>query len=135
MFKPDNNIKNRAIEYLDQIKHLNTLTLKVVKQILGSYDENNKPIIIIHGDHGLSVQPLSEINAWRTNNLKSMDRAMLSILYTAYVPKSLGILPLPDGLVDLYRWLINSLFQEKMDYLPSKQIMRIDNCFIPNINI
>lgn len=135
MFKPDNNIKNRAIEYLDQIKYLNTLVLKAVKQILDLYDENNKPIIIIHGDHGLSVQPLSEINAWRENNLTPMDRALLSILYTAYWPKSLGILPPPEGLVNLYRWLINNLFQEKMDYLPSKQIMRIDNCFIPNINI
>lgn len=135
MFRPDNNIKNRASEYLNQIKNLNALTLKVVKQILDSYDENNKPIIIIHGDHGLSVQPLSEINAWRANNLKPMDRAMLSILYAVYLPKSLEILPPPDGLVNLYRWLINSLFQEKMDYLPSNQIMRIDSCFIHNINI
>ena len=72
---------------------------------------------------------------WALGDITDQDRAILSILYSVYLPKHLHAAPPPPGLVNLYRWLINSLFKQTLEYLPSKQIMRIDNRFIDNIDI
>lgn len=135
MFKADNDVKKRISWYVNQIKYINALTLRTIKQILNSYEEKNRPIIILHGDHGLSVSATHNIDKWKVGDITDQDKAILSILQTVYLPKYLNIVPPPPGLVNLYRWLINSLFGQNLEYLPSKQIMRIDNRFIPDIDI
>lgn len=62
MLKPDNDVNKKTSWYINQIKYINALVLKTVKQILDSYEEKNKPIIILHGDHGLSIRATNDIN-------------------------------------------------------------------------
>ena len=76
IFKPDNDVKKRTFKYINQIKYINMLTLKTIKQI-----------IILHGDHGLSISSTHDIKKWKLGDITDQDRAILSILYSVYLPK------------------------------------------------
>lgn len=130
MFIKQDDLAKRTNKMLIQIRTLNSLILKSITSVLNSYNEDNKPIIILHGDHGMSLQQTINLKAWEFNKINDMDKAIFGILYAVYLPENLkNTAPIPNGLVNLYRWLNNLLFHSNYNYLDSKQIMRIDNKF------
>ncbi len=107
-------------DLITQYKHIDSLALYAIREILNQYDEEHKPIIILHGDHGLDT-----INLWNftPKDFCEEHKINFSNLYAIYLPKQYRqALPPPPGLVNTFRWLFNTLFNTQYPYLESRQI-------------
>ena len=91
--------------YIDQLIYVNKQIQKLVSKII---DVNPKSVIIIQSDHG----------PWITAPTKEeVFKARSQILYAYYAPYSLQI-PNKTSSVNTFRYLLNSLFNCKLDTLP-----------------
>ena len=116
-----------------QVRHTDALTLMAIREILAAYDEDHAPIILLHGDHGDFSLPELPAPQWPTNATEK-EKAIFSNLYAIYLPKRYrSALPTPPGLVNTFRWLFNTLFNEQNPFLDSTQIAYDYNsqAFIP----
>lgn len=107
-------------DLITQYKHIDSLILYAIQEILNQYDEEHKPIILLHGDHGLDT-----ISIWSftPKDFCEKHKINFSNLYAIYLPKQYRqALPPPPGLVNTFRWLFNTLFNTQYPYLESRQI-------------
>ena len=84
--------------YVNQIKALNKLVLNMINDILSQYDDNNQPIIILHGDHG------------RTLSVNDDHMHNFSNLFAIYVPNDWRNEAKSLQFVNLYRFIFSKLF-------------------------
>lgn len=114
------NLNSIRTNLITQYKHIDSLALYAIREILNQYDEDHKPIIILHGDHGLDIIPFDIT----PQALEEKHKLNFSNLYAIYLPKQYRqALPPPPGLANTFRWLFNTLFNTQYPYLESKQMV------------
>jgi hypothetical protein len=106
--------------YVNQVRAISRRTLDAVQKILAQYPKDRQPVIIIHGDHGKSsaVPVFSEWEkAIESRTFTAEQRAAFGNLLALYVPEHMREEARHLSLVNVYRFLFNHLFGEKLPYL------------------
>jgi len=100
-----------------QVKGIDNLILPCLKNIIQSYNENEmKPIIILHSDHGLYSKNVDHTE-------ESIDNAYGNLL-AIYIPEEWHEDANRLEFINLYRFIFNHLLGKDYKYLKHKQIYR-----------
>ena len=108
-------------KYLSTLKTIDRKILKLVQAVLSQYEENEKPIIILHSDHGTCLTVISPLvfdsRKLLPQQLNAEQEQLYGNLLAIYCPNSWQPEKVPLSLVNLYRFVFNNLFNEKYEYL------------------
>jgi hypothetical protein len=119
--KDDEQLQLLKQKYINTLQCIDRKILKVIRTILSQYKENEKPIIILHSDHGTCLTTISPLLFDSRKLLPQQLNAEQEQLYgnflTIYCPSSWRPEEVPLSLVNLYRFVFNNLFNEKYGYL------------------
>ena len=107
-------------EYINQIKFVNNEIIKSVKKIIATSDI--PPIIIIQGDHGTaSSERFEDELKWEKVPSKELLIERFGILNAMYFPEKYKIKFPPNHTpVNTFRIILNKLFNDTLQILPSK---------------
>ena len=115
------HLKSLKQKYLSTLKIIDRKILKLVQAVLSQYEENEKPIIILHSDHGTCLTTISplvfDFRKLLPQQLNAEQEQLYGNLLTIYCPNSWQPEKVPLSLVNLYRFVFNNLFNEKYEYL------------------
>lgn len=112
--------------YTNNVKKVTQLTIDAINNILSQYDKDNKPIIILHGDHGYVsyMDPLSEIEmAVKNNSLTPNMHGHLGNLFAIYMPDAWRKDSKDLTFNNLYRFVFNHLFNTNYEYLSPRHFI------------
>ena len=108
-------------KYLSTLKIIDKKILELIQAILSQYEENEKPIIVLHSDHGTCLTTISPLlfDAHKVlpSQLNAEQEQLYGNLLSIYCPSYWQPEKVPLSLVNLYRFVFNNLFNEKYEYL------------------
>ena len=85
------------------------------------YKENERPIIVLHSDHGTCLTTISPLlfdsRKLLPQQLDAEQEQLYGNLLTIYCPSSWGPEKVPLSLVNLYRFVFNHLLGKNYEYL------------------
>ena len=119
--KDDEELNSLKQKYINTLQCIDRKILKVIQTILSQYEESEKPIIILHSDHGTCLTTISPLlfDSRRLSHkqLNVEQEQLYGNLLSIYCPNSWHPEQAPLSLVNLYRFVFNNLFNEKYGYL------------------
>lgn len=108
-------------KYLNTLKCIDSKILEVIDRILIQYPENNKPIIVLHSDHGTCLTTISPLlfdsHKLLPQQLNAEQEQLYGNLLAIYCPQGWSVNTVPLSLVNLYRFIFNNLFDSNYKYL------------------
>ena len=119
--KDDEHLSLLKQKYLSTVKVIDKKVLKLIRTILSQYEEKEKPVIILHSDHGTCLTTISPLlfdsRKILPCQLNAEQEQLYGNLLSIYCPSSWQAEKTPLFLVNLYRFVFNNLFNEKYEYL------------------
>ncbi len=119
----DDNVENRyrqKKEYIGQVQFMNHKMIEMIGSIIK--DSEQPPVIILQGDHGsASSERVENENEWAKYPSKELLIERFGILNALYIPEKYKIeIPAKHTPVNTFRFILNRLFNDSMEILPSK---------------
>ena len=119
--KDDSNLLDPIYHKIacENIHGIDTDIIKTIKDILSQYnDEKIKPIIILHSDHSILYR------AFKFNSPYITDDTIYGNLLALYVPEEWKEDAKDLKFINLYRFILNHLFNENHEYFKENKQIR-----------
>ncbi len=119
----DPNVENRykqKKEYTAQVKFISNKMLEIIKQLKSNSAQ--EPIIIVQGDHGsASSERFEDEIYWQKYPSKELLVERYGILNAIHIPEMYKMnFPTDHTPVNTFRVILNNLFKDTLQLLPSK---------------